>query len=207
MRKLFSAAMALIAALSFTTARPAQAISFTAHCFGKAILYVGDSAGKSISNPIIDFGQLATYTIKNGHASDCQGKAWNAARSDSNFMNKTWLCQQLQRHGDFRLSVYAAVGDDPYYDAGSTYATCTGGVTTCVCPAGWSANPSNVVGGYTSDGKCKRAVGGGIAINPLPPDGTPIGTWGFTWGNAVVAWGSAANGGAAACNTTPWQGH
>src|SRR5687767_12031771 len=28
--------------------------------------------------------------------------------------------------------------------------------TTCTCPAGWMANPTNALGGVTSDGRCKK---------------------------------------------------
>ncbi|MCC6726621.1 MAG: hypothetical protein IT258_19120 [Saprospiraceae bacterium] len=74
--------------------------------------------------------------------------------------------------------------------------------TTCKCPSGWLANDTNVDGGNTSDGKCKKGVCSPIGVTPLPPNGTPIGSsWGFTWGNAIYAWGTTANGGAPTCNT------
>jgi hypothetical protein len=66
-----------------------------------------------------------------------------------------------------------------------------------VCPAGWLSNTSNIPGGITLDGRCKKEfVVQGLNISP-PPNGTPIGTWGFYWGNSIVAYGSATNGGAA----------
>jgi hypothetical protein len=40
-------------------------------------------------------------------------------------------------------------------------------------------------------------LSGPISITPLPANGTPIGTYGFTWGGQVYAWGTPANGGAA----------
>ncbi len=51
--------------------------------------------------------------------------------------------------------------------------------TTCVCPPGSVGNSSNQPGG-TTDSKCKQKVGT-ITATPRPPNGTPIGTWGFTW--------------------------
>jgi hypothetical protein len=71
---------------------------------------------------------------------------------------------------------------------------------TKTCPAGWSANQTNVVGGVTADGICKKPVAGCSLPAPLPANGTQIGTsgsYGFTWGNSVVVFGNAGNGGAA----------
>ena len=66
------------------------------------------------------------------------------------------------------------------------------------CPAGWLA-PTNVNGGVTADGKCKKAVAGCSLPAPLPANGSQIGTsgYGFTWENSVVVFGNAGNGGAA----------
>ena len=69
-------------------------------------------------------------------------------------------------------------------------------VTQNRCPTGWLANPSNVDGGVTTDGRCKKFAGT-LSIVPLPATGTLLGTYGFVWGNAVWAWGTTANGGAA----------
>lgn len=73
-------------------------------------------------------------------------------------------------------------------------------VTQTACPAGWLANMTNVNGGITADGKCKK-VSGSISIVPLPTSGSQIGAYGFTWGNQVYAWGTQANGGAAVTTT------
>lgn len=69
------------------------------------------------------------------------------------------------------------------------------------CPAPWLSNTSNQSGDVTADGRCKR-VAGPIIITPLPADGTHIGSWGFTWGNRIFAYGTPANGGAAVKQTT-----
>lgn len=76
--------------------------------------------------------------------------------------------------------------------------------TTCTCPAGWTCNGCSpqVAGGVTTDGACKKVVCQPFSIAPFPPDGTQVGTWGFTWGNALVAWGTTANGGAPNCVTS-----
>jgi hypothetical protein len=84
--------------------------------------------------------------------------------------------------------------------------------TKCKCPSGWQCNGCSpqVDGGYTSDGKCKKVACLGNSIPPYPPNGTPIGSWGFTWGDSFQAWGTSANGGAPSstlCVTTVIQPH
>ena len=64
---------------------------------------------------------------------------------------------------------------------------------TYTCPATWISNSSGIPGGQTADGRCKKLAG---KISPEPSAPTNIGEWGFTWGNEVWAYGSAANGGA-----------
>jgi hypothetical protein len=72
--------------------------------------------------------------------------------------------------------------------------------TVQTCPSGWLSNLSNLQGGPTQDGKCKKVVQQ-LSGTPLPPDGTPVGTWGFVSGNNLFAWGTTANGGAAIAST------
>jgi hypothetical protein len=72
--------------------------------------------------------------------------------------------------------------------------------TTCNCPQGWLSNTNGQDGGVTMDNKCKKMVGT-ITLNPPPPN-TNLGTWGFSVGPAIWAWGSQSNGGAPNCNTT-----
>ena len=206
MQRLFAAGMALCAVLAFTIAHPTPALA-SAHCFGKVIVYQGDDAGASISNPMIDYGQLDQWSTQIGHNKQCESDVSAAAAHDPNFNNPTWLCQHIQQQGQFRVSAYAAVGTLHYAVAQSIFITCTGGVKTCICPTGWLSNTSNTAGGVTTDGACKRAVCDHMSIGPFPPNGTAIGTWGFTWGDGVYAWGTSANGGASHCTVTPWTGH
>jgi len=181
----------------------------TAHCFCKAIQNIGDDAGSSIPNPLIDFGELASYGTQIGHGSDCENRCSQAASNSAHFNDKTWWCQLKKVKGHHRVSAYWAVGTGHYKVAQSIEFDCTGGDTTCTCPKGWTCNGCSpqVDGGVTSDGKCKRVACQGNTIPPYPPDGTPIGSWGFSWGNAFIAWGTSANGGAPNCVTTPWVGH
>lgn len=80
--------------------------------------------------------------------------------------------------------------------------TCQPAVTAKKCPAGWVCNGCSpqVDGGITTDGKCKKLACQPNVVSPVPANGTPIGSgagaWGFSWGNAFYAWGTAANGGA-----------
>jgi hypothetical protein len=215
MKKSLTLALALVALAVFSGFRAAPGLAKSApqnvHCFCKAIENVGNTAGTSIGNPLIDFGQLAAYWTGIGNNSDCENKCSQAAANNANFNNKTWLCQQIKQGGHHRVSAYAAVGaNGTYRVAQSIEFDCTGGVTTCKCPTGWTCNGCSpqVDGGWTSDGKCKKVACQASTIPPFPPDGTPIGSWGFTWGNAFIAWGTSANGGKPGnCITTPWEGH
>jgi hypothetical protein len=195
MKRFLGAGLALVAILAFAVAPPQPAsASVTAHCFGEAAVYAGDSLS-GINNPIIDFGPLESYTIQFGHNKDCADKVSAAAASNSNFNNKTWLCQQIQHQGQYRVTAYAKVGTLNWSVAQSIFVTCTGGVQTCTCPTGWSGD----------NGRCAKAACQ-HGIHPSPPNDTKIGTWGFTWGDAFYAYGTTANGGAAHCVTSPWVG-
>lgn len=76
--------------------------------------------------------------------------------------------------------------------------------TTCTCPKGWVSNGTNQTdGGVTYEGpkSCKKMACQAINILPLPTNGTQLGDWGFTWGNALYAWGTPQNGGGSKCIT------
>jgi len=99
------------------------------------------------------------------------------------------------------LRGYSSVGTKAYVVANETMGNLQNiaevKTTTCKCPTGWLSN-TNVDGGVTTDGKCKKNVGT-INSSILPPDGTVLGSWGFTWGNGIWAYGSSANGGEPTC--------
>lgn len=71
------------------------------------------------------------------------------------------------------------------------------------CPIGWLANTSNVDGGVTYDGECKKEFKVSSMTPPMttpvtpPANGTQIGSWGFWWDGALIAKGTPQNGGAA----------
>lgn len=215
MKKLLTLALALVALALFSGPSVAPGLAKSAlpvaHCFCKAIQNVGKTAGTSIPNPLLDLGVVATYSNPIGKNKDCENECSKAASLNANFNNKTWWCQLKKVKGHHTVSAYAAVGENGTYRVAQTIDfDCTGGDTTCQCPKGWTCNGCSpqVNGGWTSDGKCKKVACQANTIPPYPPDGTPIGSWGFSWGNAFIAWGTSANGGAPGnCVTTPWEGH
>jgi hypothetical protein len=107
------------------------------------------------------------------------------------------------------IRAFSAVGTKAYRPARETVSglpivigilTNTPAITQAKCPAGWLANQTNVDGGVATDGRCKK-LSGIMNITPSPPNGTEIGTYGFTWGNEVWTIGATANGGAAVTTT------
>jgi hypothetical protein len=105
-------------------------------------------------------------------------------------------CSQGAPNGTV-INAYRAVGNNGQYDSAHQIGVLKNSpaVTQTKCPATWLANQTNVDGGVTADGKCKK-LSGTLSITPVPPNGTPLGTYGFSWGNQVYAWGTQANGGA-----------
>lgn len=95
------------------------------------------------------------------------------------------------------INGWRAVGNNGQYDATGTIGTIhrTNAVTQTKCPSGWLSGSTNVDGGVTTDGRCKK-LSGTLSITPVPANGTPLGTYGFSWGNEIWAWGTTANGGA-----------
>lgn len=102
-----------------------------------------------------------------------------------------------------QIIAYSAVGTMEYRGAreiGTLQHILPVTQTTCTCPSTWYSDMNNVLGGVTTT-KCKKLACKPIGIAPLPPNGTPVGSWGFTWGNELWAYGSNANGGAPTCVT------
>ena len=171
------------------------------HCFGKVTgdCYSTGALGNNYSLPC----KTAA------HQKDCCGRVKNAIAALSAAQKQTILDCLCSKNTPDNTDIYATAAV-----ATSDYEKCDGAIgtfhqkpaysiTTCTCPTGWLANPTNVDGGVTSDGKCKKLVCGPWNVVPFsqPPNGTAVGTWGFTWQNGLWAWGTAANGGAAKCVT------
>jgi hypothetical protein len=143
------------------------------------------------------------------HRGDCCNRVKNFISNLSAAEKKRIEACLCSKNLADNTSIYAtsAIGTQSYESCSGAIATYHRkppySVTTCVCPAGWLANATNVDGGVTTDGKCKKGVCGPWSSTafPPPPNGTPIGTWGFTWGTGIYAWGTTANGGVATCTT------
>lgn len=148
-----------------------------------------------------NYGVIATYpiTVLN------PGKKCSDACSDKvsgkvDIADATAMCASLNWSGGC-VRGYGYIGAIGTNNADGTAGKliCTtpvGEVTQQKCPKGWVCNGCDpqVDGGVTTDGKCKQAACGPNHFPP-PPNWTPIGEWGFTWGNYFYAWGTSANGG------------
>jgi hypothetical protein len=134
---------------------------------------------------------------------NCKQRCQKVVDSYDKYTIASAACAAGVPHGA-QIGGWSAVGTNGYIQA-RTVGTLTNtpaafeSVLTCQCPANWLSNLTNVPGGMTSDIKCKKLAYKPINISPLPPDGTQVGTWGFTWGDEVWAFGSLTNGGAASC--------
>lgn len=138
-------------------------------------------------------------------AQRCGDLAWSKMQNDPVFKQGIANCACSAGAGSgTMIRAFGGVGTREYRQ-GQTLGTLINipeiTKTTCTCPTGWLSNTSNIDGGVTTDGNCKKHVCGPIGISPLPPNGTPIGNWGFTWGNGIWAIGTSANGGKASCTT------
>ncbi len=187
-----------------------QEINATATCFC-VISYNDLTDQQTRSGVCMDITNIVHTTYsgvfpeKDDNRKDCQKKCSDAAYNLSAAQKQAiadCACAAGVGNGT-PIRAYSAVGVKRYQSdqaMGTLVNTPAVVQTTCRCPVGWLANTSNIDGGVTTDGKCKKLVCGPIAVAP-PADGTQVGSWGFTWGNSLWAYGSAANGGAALCRT------
>jgi hypothetical protein len=143
--------------------------------------------------------------MKDDNRKDCQTRCSDAAAKLSATQKQAiadCACSNGVGTGT-TIRAYGAVGTKEY-QSDQSLGTLTNNAqvsnTTCKCPVGWLSNTTNIDGGITTDGNCKKIVCQPIGVAP-PPNGTPVGTWGFIWGNALYAIGSNVNGGAANCVT------
>jgi hypothetical protein len=199
------------------------------HCYG--VISYDNLAGKQHATGVcLDLGQLATYSTNALHPcqpvlasnrqareSDCCNKVQNAVLALTAAQRQA-IANCFCAHGAANGTSVEAYGGfgagwlGGVFHGSGNYRFCQklGTLvnnpevtkTTCTCPKGWLANTTNVDGGVTADGKCKKGMCIWDKSLGYPPDGTPVGTWGFTWSNGIYAWGSAANGGKATCITT-----
>ncbi len=184
-----------------------------AHCFCKISCanLIGQSSASSV---VRDLGTLFTYKgidpQKESNQIDCNHKCQDAANSLVGAQAIAGAACSIGCPNGSHVIAYSAVGTKTYRVAreiGVLTNKPAVSQTVCKCPTGWTCNGCSpqVDGGITTDGKCKKLACQPDTISPPPPDGTPIGTWGFSWGNAFIAWGTTANGGAPTCKTTVIQ--
>lgn len=159
-----------------------------------------------------DFGALCRYRlIAVGKQADCSQRCTQAAAAyglSAVQSSGGAICSNMGA-GTWGVSAYSVVGASDWQnnacdtDQGFGSVTCAAIPKVCKCPAGWTCNGCNpqVEGGITNDGGCKKMACQPNVIKPYPADGTQVGSpsWGFSWGNAFYAWGTAANGGAPNC--------
>ena len=169
--------------------------SMSCHCFGEIECWGFTGAlGSNFSWP-------CKTSAHDAQCCDRVKAAYNDLSSSQKQVVANCLCAKGMPNG-YELHVKQSVGTESSYSDCGKVATLinTPAVikTTCTCPAGWLANQTNVDGGITADGKCKKAVCGPISV-PTPAGYTAVGDWGFIGGSTLYAWGSDVNGGKAIC--------
>jgi hypothetical protein len=151
-----------------------------------------------------DLGRIKSYDLFAPSAGeDCSklcAQKTSGQAGFSQFRTASEACALLKwQSACVRSYAYVGgVGTDAAVATTGTF-SCTApraAVSQLTCPKGWTANLTNEPGGGSTDGKCKKIATQPISGIALPPNGTEIGTWGFTWGNAIYVWGTKENGGA-----------
>jgi len=181
-----------------------------AHCF--CLLSCVDLTNQKSSSMVVkDYGALATYTgltqQSDANQTACNTLCTTKAAPDTGSQAVANAACAIHCPNGSIVRAWSKVGTKEYKSAqliGTLHNTPQVTATTCKCPTSWTCNGCSpqVAGGVTTDGKCKKVACQANTIPPYPPDGTPIGSWGFSWGNAFIAWGTTANGGAPVCKTT-----
>lgn len=170
-----------------------QEKSISCHCYGQIDCY--GFMGALGSN----FGWPCKTDAHDDQCCDRVKAAYAALSSAQKQTIADCLCAKGEPNG-YGVHVYGSVGTETSYGDCGVVATLINKPavtkTTCTCPHGWLANQTNVDGGVTADGKCKRHVCGPFSTNNLPPNDFQIGTWGFIWGDGIWEWGNTINGGA-----------
>lgn len=145
------------------------------------------------SGIVHNYGQVASYPDLDVNApKKCSKVCSDLVSGKSGMGNATALCASTGWAGGC-VRGYGYIGtigtNNPDGTAGKLICTApVAAVTQQKCPQGWVSNTTNQDGDITTDGKCKRLACQPLTP-PLPPNGTPLGTWGFSWGNGLWQWG------------------
>ena len=103
-----------------------------------------------------------------------------------NGVDKNAMCQRRQRPGKTVLVAYAHVSAQRWQVSqtlGERNGCAAGGEIRC--PTGWTPD-----GNGPGNNKCKQ-IACMLHSTPPPPNNTPIGNSGFTWGSGIWQWGPA----------------
>jgi hypothetical protein len=173
------------------------------HCLCTGVVSAVNLTGQPSSTAVLlDLGNLGSSPC--GNASACSTQVANRIAQltpQQRQQMESQACSMNVQPGTV-INAFAKFGTSATYTLVRQVGVLSHATTnTCTCPPGWTSNTSGVVGGVTTDQKCKKQVAT-LNIAPLPPN-TTISTWGFTVGNAVWVWGTTANGGAPNCVSAP----
>ena len=160
----------------------------TAHCHCKIALPQGDMIN-TVSSIVFDLGDIAVYNDpinpqKDANQANCESKCSTAVH-DLVQSHKDELCQRIGKVGSDKVKGYASVGTRKYRICQTEGYRCCAIPGTLTCPGGWDPDWNG-----PGNNKCKRTACT-LHSPPFPPNNTLIGTWGFTWGNAIIQWGPA----------------
>jgi hypothetical protein len=123
--------------------------------------------------------EVTEFQVKN-----CASRCMEMAQKDPAFSAPAGLCKKLGHSFDGRRQAVARLQDKPPVRAFFLPLKCCPVTTGPVnCPSGWTFDASG-----PADLKCRRNAGH-LAAEPLPPNGTAIGTWGIVLGADVWQWG------------------
>ncbi|HEX4964396.1 MAG TPA: hypothetical protein VF173_26500 [Thermoanaerobaculia bacterium] len=120
-------------------------------------------------------------------AKNCVSRCFERASQDPLFSDPAALCKKLARPFDGRRQAVARLEDDPPVSAlFFPLKCCPVSAAPVSCPSGWTSDPKG-----PGTLKCRRNAGH-LTADPLPPNGTPIGTWGVVLGADIWQWGPPA---------------
>lgn len=123
--------------------------------------------------------EVTNYQLKN-----CASRCMEFAQKDAAFTDVAGLCKKLGHSFDGRRQASARLpGIAPVRAFFVPLKCCPAASGPVACPGGWTFDAGGPI-----DLKCRRNVGH-LTAEPLPPNGTAIGSWGVVLGSDVWQWG------------------
>jgi hypothetical protein len=169
-----------------------------AHCFCQ-VSHLDNTNRKQMIGELHRINISKTYSFPceqcDANQTDCNTRCTNAAAglSAAEVQNIANIACSKGVPNGTAITAWSAVGTREYKSAqrlGILENIPASTTSTCKCPPGWLSNTTNVDGGITTDGKCKKMVCNIPCTTGLPPDGALIGSWGFYYGKALWQWGA-----------------